>query len=348
LLIAVAGLALAGCQQDAIETHRVLRPEPPPPPEEKVRLLGAMIPHDQNTWFFKLVGPLDAVEKQKAAFDGFIGSLKFKGSEDVAWELPEGWEKGPDRPGRYATIRVGPKDAALELTVHRLGDEPQTRSELANVNRWRNNDLGLKPLQAGDFDGVTRRQDVDGAKALLVDMKGPGSHGGGRMPPFAGDGGGRPAADKLSYTAPEGWKETDRVITRNGMEFRYEAALKVEEGGASALLTVSKLSGAGGGLLMNVNRWRADQLGLPPLDEAQLADAAKSVKVGGSDGVSVDFTGPGKPPGKEGQRILAVVVPRQGMTWFVKMQGPADLVGKQKAAFDKFVGSLKFDGGNGG
>src|SRR5690349_18651267 len=73
LLIAVAGLALLGCQQEGIETHRVLRPPPPPPPEEKVRLLGAMIPHEKNTWFFKLVGPVEAVEKQKAAFDSFIG-----------------------------------------------------------------------------------------------------------------------------------------------------------------------------------------------------------------------------------------------------------------------------------
>src|SRR5205807_196026 len=111
------------------------------PPEEKVRLLGAMIPHEKSTWFFKLVGPLDAVEKQKAAFDGFLGSLKFKGAEDVEWKLPEGWEKGRDRPTRYATLQVGPKDEGLELSVTRLGDEPQTRSELANVNRWRNNDL---------------------------------------------------------------------------------------------------------------------------------------------------------------------------------------------------------------
>jgi hypothetical protein len=30
------------------------------------------------------------------------------------------------------------------------------------------------------------------------------------------------------------------------------------------------------------------------------------------------------------------------------MQGPADLVGKQKGAFEKFVGSLKFEGGSNG
>jgi hypothetical protein len=345
LLIAVAGLALLGCQQDAIETHRVLRPEPP---AEKVRLLGAMIPHEKSTWFFKLVGPREAVEKQQDAFDSFMGSLKFKGAEDVEWKLPEGWEKGRDRPTRYATLLVGPKDEGLELSVTRLGDEPQTRSELANVNRWRNNDLGLKPVEDSDLPELTRRLDVDGAKAVLVDMKGPGSRGRGRIPPLADNAGGRPAAEKLSYTVPEGWKETDRVVTRSGMEFRYELALKVEEGSASALLTVSKLPGPAGGLLMNVNRWRSDQLGLPPLDDAQLADAAKTIKVGGADGKFVDFTGPGKPPGKENQRILAVIVLREGMTWFIKMQGPADLVGKQKAAFEKFVGSLKFDGGNGG
>src|SRR5206468_8893661 len=105
-----------------IETHRVAFHEPPPPPEDKVRLVGAMIPHEKNTWFIKLVGPLDAIEKQKTAFEKFIDSLKFKGAEDLDWTLPEGWEKDRDPRGRYATIRLGGKDSSLELTVTRLGD----------------------------------------------------------------------------------------------------------------------------------------------------------------------------------------------------------------------------------
>jgi hypothetical protein len=72
------------------------------------------------------------------------------------------------------------------------------------------------------------------------------------------------------------------------------------------------------------------------------------VKLGNADGLEVDFTGEGKPPVKGGRRILGVLVPRDGMIWVIKLDGPADLVGGQKAAFDKFLGSVKFDGGNGG
>jgi hypothetical protein len=35
------------------------------------------------------------------------------------------------------------------------------------------------------------------------------------------------------------------------------------------------------------------------------------------------------------------------MTWFIKMRGPADLVGRQLAAFEAFLKSVRFDGGTG-
>ena len=52
-------------------------------------------------------------------------------------------------------------------------------------------------------------------------------------------------------------------------------------------------------------------------------------------------------PGRETRRILGVVVLRRGQTWFFKMTGPADLVEKQKPAFEAFLKSVRFDGGNG-
>ena len=64
-LSAIVFLSLAGCQDEPIETHRVERLAAPPPPEAKVRLLGAIIPHAKDTWFFKLVGKLDAIEPLK-------------------------------------------------------------------------------------------------------------------------------------------------------------------------------------------------------------------------------------------------------------------------------------------
>src|SRR5262249_26970433 len=124
---------------------RVERQEVPPPAEPRVRLLGAIVPHERETWFFKLVGKIDAVEPFRTPFEDFVRSVRFDGPGDIAWKLPDGWERLPEEnPNRYATLRVGPKDAALELSVTRLGDEDQTRSKRANVIRWARNDVGIK------------------------------------------------------------------------------------------------------------------------------------------------------------------------------------------------------------
>jgi hypothetical protein len=34
-----------------------------------------------------------------------------------------------------------------------------------------------------------------------------------------------------------------------------------------------------------------------------------------------------------------------GQSWFVKLTGPADLVGQQQSAFEAFVKSLRFEAG---
>ncbi len=311
-----------------------------------MRLLGAIVPHDKDTWFFKLVGSPDAVEPLQKPFEDFVRSVRFdRPDEPISWKLPEGWERLPDKPGgdRYATLHVGPKDAPLDLSVHRYGDAEQMRSIPANVIRWGKNDVGLV-VRRDEWKYYTHDDKTaeGGLSVTFVDMKGPGGTGGGMKPPFAGGANPHaPAADeKLTYTVPEGWKEADRVVRRGGIEVRYEAALKVEEGGASALLTVSKFPEGAGGLLPNVNRWR-DQVGLPPLSKEELFKVGTDVKVGDSGGLAVDFKG-------RERRVLGVVAPREGFTWFIKMDGPADLVEKQKPAFDKFVGSVKFDGGKGG
>ncbi len=256
----------------------------------------------------------------------------------MTWTLPNGWERLPnDNPSRFATIHVGPKEAGLDLTVVPLGDEPQTRSTFANVARWGRNDVGLKVRQDDVDSYVHLDKTADGEPITFVDMKGPGGSGGGMKPPIAGGRNPHAKPDKLTYTAPPGWKETDKVVKRGGIEVRYEVALKVEEGGASALLTVSKFPPRAGSVAQNINRWR-DQVGLEPLDEDAMLKAVKELRVGGSRAMRVDFTGPER-------RVLGVVVPRDDFTWFIKMDGPSNLVGKQKAAFDDFVGSVKFDGG---
>jgi hypothetical protein len=353
LLIAGALLlALAGCERDGIETHRVLIP---PPPEMKVRLLGAMIPHDQDMWFFKVVGPLDAIDPLEAPFKDFIRSVRFdKPGEPITWAMPKEWAKAAGEQGqRYATLRAGSNDDAPELTVHRFPAEGKMGDPGDNVERWGRMYVGVK-VGPGEWKNYTQddKTAAGGVPITFVDMKGPGAPQGGRgVPPMAG-GAGMPnphaRGEKISYTAPEGWMEGDRVVQRGGIRVEYDVALKLEKDGRTVDLTVSKFATGGGlSLLQNINRWR-EQIGLAKLDEAQLKDAVTKVKVGNAGGLKADFTGPGNQPGKGERRIIGVVVPRETMTWYIKMDGPAALVGEQQAAFDKFLGSVKFDGGNGG
>lgn len=55
----------------------------------------------------------------------------------------------------------------------------------------------------------------------------------------------------------------------------------------------------------------------------------------------VEFRKPGPPT-----RILGAIAPaREGQSWFFKLTGPPEAVGKQEQAFDEFLESLKFDDG---
>ncbi len=103
------------------------------------------------------------------------------------------------------------------------------------------------------------------------------------------------------------------------------------------------LPGAAQGLLANVNRWR-EQLKLKPVTEEELHKEVKVIQVAGESAASVDLLGP-ESEGPQRQRILGVVLPRGKRTWFFKMTGPAELVEKQKPAFEAFIKSVQFAAG---
>ncbi len=107
---------------------------------------------------------------------------------------------------------------------------------------------------------------------------------------------------------------------------------------ASAAVNVSQLSGDGGGLLANVNRW-GQQLGQPPISEA---DAAKlpTLEVSGVKAVIADFTGTDPKTGQPA-RLVGVVLPQAGQTWFYKLMGDPAVVARQKDALFQFIQSAK-------
>jgi hypothetical protein len=176
--VLVCGLALgalAGCQSgDEIQHYRVPKPETHAEAEPKVRLLAAIFPHTDKTWFFKFMGPTADVKAHEAAYDRFIRSVRLTEQEDKppTWTVPDGWtHEAGKSPLRFATFRFGPKEQPLELTVTSLGGE--AGSLMANINRWRGQ-LGLKPIGEDSVKKIARLENINGVKATLVDMGGPG------------------------------------------------------------------------------------------------------------------------------------------------------------------------------
>ncbi len=335
-------LAVTGCQEEGIQHYKVPKPEPEDPATLQ-RLLGAIFPRPAETWVFKLSGPAKEVGAREEAFKQLLQSVHFsdKADKPIDWNVPDGWKQEPGNETRYATLRTGAGEQALEVTVTKL--PPAAADLLANVERWCRQ-LGRRPVTEDQLGKVTKELKADGTTGTLVDLTGPGAPKSAAMktpPPAVRERPKAPAAEPtLHYTKPESWVEAPDLAS--GM-IRMAAAFRVTEGGKSAEITVIPLGGDGGGLLANVNRWRG-QIKLGSIDESQLRKDVRTVEIAGTPASYLDLLGPER---ASRERMLVVVVPRGSQTWFFKMRGPADLVARQQTAFETFMKSVKFDGGTG-
>jgi hypothetical protein len=141
------------------------------------------------------------------------------------------------------------------------------------------------------------------------------------------------AGDKPSWTVPADWKEGQLA------QFLVARYVIQGTGDASAAVNVSQLDSTGGGLLANLNRWRT-QLGQPPITDDD-ATALPTIDASGGKAVLADFSGTDARAGKPA-RLIGVVLPLNGQTWFYKLMGDPDLVARQKDAFIAFVQSAKY------
>jgi hypothetical protein len=139
---------------------------------------------------------------------------------------------------------------------------------------------------------------------------------------------------KPNWDVPSGWKEVP------GGQFLVAKFLVTGAVDAQAAVNVSMSPGDGGGLLANVNRWRT-QLGLGPVAEADLASQTQSLDLADGKASLTDIAGQDPKNGQK-TRVLAVVIPRSGDTWFYKLMGSAQVVQQEKDAFMKFVQSVKY------
>jgi hypothetical protein len=160
-------------------------------------------------------------------------------------------------------------------------------------------------------------------------------------PPIGDTGMGAPTASapisgegKPNWQVPAGWQEV------SGGQFLVAKFTLTGAGGATAAVNVSSSTGEGGGLAGNINRWRG-QLGLTSLSDGDVNKLVTAIDVPGGKASLVDLSGTDARTGQP-TRLVGVIVPQSGQTWFYKLMGDAKVVESQKNTFTKFVQGVKY------
>ena len=90
----------------------------------------------------------------------------------LVWEMPSGWNAGPERPMRKATLLIPGEGGGPGAEVAVTAFPRDVGGKFANVNRWRQQ-LGLPPIGESELDGALQHLDVGALHVDLVDITGP-------------------------------------------------------------------------------------------------------------------------------------------------------------------------------
>jgi len=160
------------------------------------------------------------------------------------------------------------------------------------------------------------------------------------LTPFATNDAAPPAAVSAALTSvPPPGEDAASLRWRAPATWQVKAVSAMRKasyavGGAEVAITV--FPGDVGGVLANVNRWRG-QAGLAPVDAAGLDSVTTQLTSNGVHFIATDAAG----TGQAALRIVAVLVPWQGRTWFFKLTGPGEAVGDAKPAFLEFLQTVE-------
>ncbi len=378
LVVAMASL-LPGCgQEESIRTYRVAKEDQAPrrvaePASGSPQvMLGAIVPHGDAAWFFKLQSSPDLARAHRDDFLQVLESLGFDAEGRPRWRLPDGWSERIEQGITYARLTEPAEGVAITVTqlpVRSGGTGAEwERYVLENINRWRGQ-LGLPPAAWEEVlqDLKELPELASGSRpAYWIELEGQASGGGapfmgggGRMTAFgsgqpagatgdpaAGRSGGPAAASaaprstesadrsagSLQFVASPHWRAQD--VAGSGMRL---AAFQIEREGKAAEVTLIE---AGGDIRANLGIWFG-QIGVQP-DEGmteRVIDDAESVDVNGVPAKVYLVEGAGE---GRGEAILVADIPRGPQSLFVKMKGDADLVRAEREAFERFLASLKW------
>jgi hypothetical protein len=329
---------LAGCGREASRVYRV-------PKQREQPAVAAASPHS-------------------AAH----GSPSQPGRPHVHWQLPKGWDELPPGEIRLGDFRVrGTNGALAEVTIVPLPGH--AGRDVDNVNRCRGQ-VGLAPVNEEQLAAETEPVEIANQSSRLYDLAGVSAEGEKnrilaailrrgetswffkaigddalvqrekstfkeflKTVSFDGGADSQPVAanateatasnNKPNWKVPSGWNEQPPGQMQTA---KFTLA-------GNAEVAVSAFPGDVGGTLANVNRWRA-QLGRAPVDAAELPKHITSMDMGGIAATLVDITAENKQ-----RRLIAVIAPLEGQTWFFKLLGEEPSVAGAKDAFIQFVKS---------
>jgi hypothetical protein len=128
----------------------------------------------------------------------------------------------------------------------------------------------------------------------------------------------------LIWTAPASWTVKKASAMRKG-----SYSISGPEGAGD--ISITAFPGDVGGNLANVNRWRG-QLQLPPVTDPD--SALQPIEANGLH--MLVFEG-----ANQGSRMIGVIVPQSGATWFFKLTGPDALVAREKPVFMDFLKTVR-------
>jgi hypothetical protein len=142
-----------------------------------------------------------------------------------------------------------------------------------------------------------------------------------------------PTQATMVWDVPEGW-------TRRAEPGQMRVATFDAGSGDDALeIAVSTLGGGGGGLLANINRWRG-QIGLAPIEDADIDSRLEHISESALHAVYVDLQS--DEGAAEPQRIIgAVIDDSAGGVWFVKATGDPTLLESHAAKIRAFAASFR-------
>lgn len=319
-LLSALLLWIVGCSQpDPIREYTVRKPPAP----------GSL-------WFFKLIGPAEAVGAAAETLRQFVAATRFDEKTGLPhWTLPAGWtEETAPNSVRYKTLKL-PGEAGLEVAVTQIGGQIPLapEDERAQVNMLREQ-VGLPPVEAGaapaeaaeslsvgthrgklyEFTGETPKFGPTRIVTAMVAVP---------TPPSAAIAGSDGKALPFTFTAPAEWQPAPPT------QFSV-VSMAASDGEETASMTITP---ALGGVLANYNRWRG-QAGLPPVEEAELPEVLDPIEAGDLTLLFADVTGAKR-------AILGAVVPTSAGTWFVKLDGPPRLVKDETERFREFLKSFR-------